>query len=64
MRVEEVPLDHPQDHEVLQNLAADETFCSDLRFIEGDTHVPTPKMHSFRYDLPPSVLPGSADHGG
>ncbi len=42
MRVEEVTLDDPQDHEVLVKLVAAGTCHSDLHFMKGDIPVPTP----------------------
>jgi len=42
MRVEEVTLDEPQDHEVLVKLAAAGTCHSDLHFMKGDIPVPIP----------------------
>jgi len=46
MRVEEVILDDPQDHEVLVKLAAAGTCHSALHFMKGDIPVPTPETHS------------------
>jgi len=45
MRVEEVTLDDPQDHEMLVKLAAAGTCHSDLHFMKGDIPVPTPETH-------------------
>jgi Zn-dependent alcohol dehydrogenase len=42
LRVEEVTLDDPQDHEVLVKLVAAGTCHSDLHFMKGDIPVPTP----------------------
>lgn len=42
MRVEEVTLDEPQDHEVLVKLAAAGTCHSDLHFLKGDIPVAMP----------------------
>jgi len=42
MRVEEVTLDDPQDHEVLVKLVAAGTCHSDLHFLKGDIPVLTP----------------------
>jgi S-(hydroxymethyl)glutathione dehydrogenase/alcohol dehydrogenase len=42
MRVEEVTLDDPQDHEVLVKLAAAGTCHSDLHFLKGDIPVSMP----------------------
>jgi S-(hydroxymethyl)glutathione dehydrogenase/alcohol dehydrogenase len=42
IRVEEVTLDEPQDHEVLVKLTAAATCHSDLHYMKGDIPVPTP----------------------
>jgi len=63
-RAKEVTLDDPQDHEVLLKLATAEMFHVDLHFIKGDIRVPTPEMHPFQFDLPPSISPKSTEPSG